>query len=68
MSYYWFNRQKLLQKAKDKYHNREGKEKAVEYYLANKEAIKEKGNNKYKNLSQKQEQAKKKHSKNRDKK
>ena len=21
MSYYWFNRQELLQKAKDKYHN-----------------------------------------------
>ena len=68
MSYYWFNRQKLLQKAKDKYHNCGGKEKAVEYYLANKEAIKEKGNNKYKNLSQKQKQAKKEHSKNRDKK
>ena len=25
MSYYWFNRQELLQKAKDKYHNDGGK-------------------------------------------
>ena len=30
MSYCWFNRQQLLQKAKDKYHNCSGKEKAVE--------------------------------------
>ena len=36
MSYYWFNRQKILQKAKEKY----SKEKAAEYYLQNKEAIK----------------------------
>ena len=48
---YWFNRQELLQKAKDKYHNSGGKERAAEYYLANKEVIKEKANNKYKNLS-----------------
>ena len=36
MSYYWFNRQEILQKAKEKY----SKEKAAEYYLKNKEAIK----------------------------
>ena len=36
MSYYWFNRQKILQKAKVKY----SKEKAAEYYAQNKEAIK----------------------------
>ena len=41
MSYYWFNRQELLQKAKAKYDNR-GKEKAAKYYQANKEVIKEK--------------------------
>ena len=35
MSYYWFNRQELLQKAKNKYHNCGGKEKAAEYYLEN---------------------------------
>ena len=51
MSYYWFNRQKLLQKAKDKYHNCGGKEKAAKYYTKNKDVIKEKANNKYKNLS-----------------
>ena len=49
MSYYWFNRQELLQKAKEKYHNCRRKEKTTEYYLANKDAIKEKANNKYKN-------------------
>ena len=47
MSYYWFNRQEILQKAKERY----SKEKAAEYYLKNKEAIKEKSKNWYKNLS-----------------
>ena len=46
MIYYFFNRQELLQKAKNKYHNCGGKEKAAEYYLRNKDAIKEKANNK----------------------
>ena len=40
MIYYWFNEQELLQKAKDKYYNCGGKEKAVECYLQNKDAIK----------------------------
>ena len=31
MSYYWFNRQELLQKEKGRYHNGGGKEEAVEY-------------------------------------
>ena len=44
MNYYWFNRQEILQKAKEKY----SKEKAAEYYLQNKEAIKEKSKNRYK--------------------
>ena len=48
MSYYWFNRQEILQKAKERY----SKEKAAEYYLKNKEAIKEKSKERYKNLSQ----------------
>ena len=43
MSYYWFNRQEILEKAKDRYF----KEKDVEYYLKNKEAIKEKSKNQY---------------------
>ena len=47
MSYYWFNRKEILQKAKERY----SKEKAAEYYSQNKEAIKEKSKNWYKNLS-----------------
>ena len=50
MSYYRFNSQEILQKAKEKY----SKEKAVEYYAQNKEAIKEKSRELYKNLSQEQ--------------
>ena len=47
MSYYWFNRQEILQKAKERY----SKEKADEYYLENKEAITKKSRDWYKNLS-----------------
>ena len=48
MSYYWSNRQEILQKAKERY----SKEKAAEYYKQNKEVIKEKSKNRYKNLSE----------------
>ena len=34
--YYWFNREELLKKAHDKYHNKGGTEKAAEYYQKNK--------------------------------
>ena len=47
MSYYLFNRQVILEKAKKRYL----KEKAAEYYLENKEFTKEKARNRYKNLS-----------------
>ena len=47
MSYYWFNRKEILQKAKERY----CKEKVVEYYAQKKEAIKEKSRECYKNLS-----------------
>ena len=30
MSYYWFNRQEILQEVKDRYHNCGGKEKAAD--------------------------------------
>ena len=50
MSYYQFNRQEILQKAKESY----SKEKAAEYYLKNKESIKEKTKTQYKNLPQKE--------------
>ena len=46
-SYYWFNRQEIFQKAKEKY----SKKKPAEYYAQNKEAIKEKSRDCYKNLS-----------------
>ena len=48
MSYYWFNRKEILQKATERY----SKEKAAEYYLENKEAIKKKLRDQYKNLSE----------------
>ena len=47
MSYYWFNREEILQKAKERY----SKEKAAEYYLQNKKVITEKSKKRYKNLS-----------------
>ena len=48
MSYYWFNRQEILQRSKERYY----KEKAAAYYSQRKEAIKEKSKNWYKNFSQ----------------
>ena len=48
MSYYLFNRHKIVEKAKERY----SKEKAAKYYLQNKEVIKEKARNCYKNLSE----------------
>ena len=48
MNYYWFKRQEILQKTKEKC----SKEKAAEYYKQNKEAIKENSKERYKNLPQ----------------
>ena len=48
MSYYWFNKKEILQRAKGRY----SKEKAAEYYLQNKEAIKVRLRNQYKSLSE----------------
>ena len=64
MSYYWFNREELLKKAKEKYDNG-GKEKAAKYYKDNKDVIKQKSNDEYKNLSEKEKEAKGQYSKNR---
>ena len=47
MSYYWFNRKEILQKAKERY----SKEKAAEHYLKSKEEIKKRSRYLYKNLS-----------------
>ena len=49
MSYYWFNRKEVFQKAKEIY----SKEKATGYYLENKREIKKKSRNRYKNLPKK---------------
>ena len=56
MSYYLFNRQEILQKAKERY----SKEKAVDYYLQNKKFIKEKARNRYNDLSEEKKQNQKK--------
>ena len=47
MSYYWFNRQEIVQEAKEKY----SKENVAKYYAQNKEAITEKSRQRHKNLS-----------------
>ena len=61
MSYCWFNRQEILQKANERY----SKEKAAEYYLQNKEVIKEKARNCYNNLSENEKNKIKEYQKNR---
>ena len=58
-----FIRQELLQKAKDRYHNGGGIEKAAKYYADNEEVLKEKANNKYRNSSQKEKGVKRKYGK-----
>ena len=45
MSYYWFNRQELLEKAKYEYHSGGGKEETAKYYIANKNVLKENAKN-----------------------
>ena len=65
MSYCWFNREELLKKAKEKYQNKGGKEKASKYYQDNKEAIKEKARNKYKNFKEEEKELKRQHSRGR---
>ena len=54
MNYYQFNRQEILQKAKEIFLNQNiySEEKAAEYYVQNKEVIKEKSRERNKNLSQ----------------
>ena len=49
MSYYQFIREEVLQKAKEKYDNSVGKEKAAEYYKTNNDVLKEEVRNRYRN-------------------
>ena len=65
MGHYWFNRQELLEKAKDRYHDGGGKEKTVENYIANKDLQKEKANSKYRNLSEEEKESKREYNRNR---
>ena len=65
MGHYWFNRQELLEKANDRYHDGGGKEKTVEYYIANKDLQKEKANSKYRNLSEEEKESKREYNRNR---
>ena len=60
MSYYWFNKQELLKKAKEKYDNY--KEKAAKYYRDNKDVLKEKARDKYKNLTEEEKELKRQYS------
>ena len=54
MSYYWFNREEVLQKAEEKCRYCGSKEKAAEYYQTNKDVLNEKARNKYRDLSEKE--------------
>ena len=54
-----------MQKAKEKYHNCGGKEKAAEYHLENSGVLKEKAKSKYKSLSEEEKEEKWKYEKNR---
>ena len=53
MSYYWFNKEKLLKNAWNKYHNNGGKQKVAEYYKKNADVIKFEARNKCKNMPEK---------------
>ena len=65
MNYYWFNKQELLKKPKEKYHNNGGMEKAAKYYLDNKDVLKEKAKNVYRNLSEEEKEVERLYSKDR---
>ena len=65
MSYYWFNKQELLQKAKEKYDNHGVKEKSAKYYQANEDVLKEKARNKYRNLTEEEKEVKRQYSRDR---
>ena len=57
MNYYWFNREKLLKNAWNKYHNKGG-EKKLQSIIENADLIKFEARNKYKNLPEKEKNKK----------
>ena len=66
MSYYWFNREKLLKDAWNKHHKKGGKERVAKYYAANQEVLREDARNKYRSLSEKEKDKKKRNIKEKD--
>ena len=60
MSYYWFNREEVMQKAKEKYNNCDGKEKPAEYYRTNKDIFKKESKKKVQRFVRKSKKSKKK--------
>ena len=50
MDYYQKNKDKILKKAYEKYHNDGGKKKLKEYYKENKEKIKKRERERYRNM------------------
>ena len=61
MSYYVENKNEVLKKAYDRYHNRGGKEKAAKCYRKNADLLKFEANMKYKNMSKKEKDRKRKY-------
>ena len=59
MRYYVDNRDKILKKAYDRYHNRGGKKKSAKHYRKNADLLKYEANMKYKNMSKKEKDKKK---------
>ena len=58
MNSYQFKRDKLLENAKNRYHNGGGKEKVTKNYEDNKKVWKEKARNQYRKLSEEEKEAK----------
>ena len=58
MNYYLFNREELMQKAKDRYHNGGDRERAAEHYEDNKEVLRKNARNKYRSFSEEEKEVK----------
>ena len=61
MSYYWNNRDEVLKKFWDRYHNKGRKEKAASYYKKYADLLRFETNMKYKNMSRKEKNRKRKY-------
>lgn len=65
MNYYELNKDKLLGKVRDRYHNSDGKEKATKYYKNNQEVLKENAIINYRKLSEGKKEIKRAYGRNR---